>query len=278
MLRIIKIELIKIFSKSRSYIGFVVSFIISLLVTFGIYLEGDTIIQIALDSISDSFHFSGDIVNGNLSTFLLYNSFVIHIPILVALVSGDLISGESNSGTIRLMLVRPISRFNIYVSKWIAGLLYTLILVLFFVSTSYLLGYILLGNGDLIVIRNGISVLDKADLFWRFFLAALHTSFSMMVISSLSICISSFTKNSVGPIVSSVAILIALNIICTIGFSFLEPILPYMFNVHLPKWQNFFELDINITKVIFSVFIQILYIVMFAAIGLLKFIKKDVLD
>lgn len=271
-------ELNKIFSRPRSYIGFVVSLLITSLVTLGLYLEGSTIVQIALDSLSDSFGFEGDIINGNLSTFLLYNSFIIHVPILVSLVAGDVISGESSSGTIRLLITKPVSRTSLYWSKFFAAIIYTLSLILFFVGSSYLIGIILLGDGDLIVLRSGINVIPSYDIPWRFGLAAVYTSISMVVVASIAICFSAFAKNSLGPIVGTVAVLIALNIICTVGFSLLEPILPYLFNVHFVKWQNFFENTIDKSSMLFSAFIQLVYIVLFSLIGYYKFRFKDVLD
>lgn len=277
-MRLILNELNKIFSRPRSYIGFVVSLLITTLVTLGIYLEGSTIVQIALDSLSDSFGFEGKIINGNLSTFLLYNSFIIHVPILVSLVAGDVISGESSSGTIRLLITKPVSRTRLYWSKFFAAIIYTLSLILFFVGSSYLIGIIVLGDGDLIVLRSGINVIPSNDIPWRFGLAAVYTSISMVVVASIAICFSAFAKNSLGPIVGTVAVLIALNIICTIGFSLLEPVLPYLFNVHFVKWQNFFENTIDKSSMLFSAFIQFVYIVLFSLIGYYKFRFKDVLD
>ena len=271
-------EISKIFFRPRSYIGFAVSLFISMLVTFGIFLEGSTIVQIALDSLSDSFGFEGKIINGNLSSFILYNSFIIHVPILVSLVAGDTISGEANAGTIRLLLTKPVSRFSFYWSKFLAVNFYTVVLIVFFTSFSYLLGIILMGKGDLIVIRNGINVISENDVLWRFLYATVFTSVSMMVVASLAIMLSTYAKNSLGPIIGTMAILIALNIICTVGFSTLEPILPYLFNVHFVKWQNYFEFEVNFSAQNKSIFLQVAYIMLFSVIGYLNFKRKDVLD
>ena len=50
-------------------------------------------------------------------TYILLNSLIIHIPILICLVTGDAIAGEASSGTLRLILQRPFSRNQIYLAK-----------------------------------------------------------------------------------------------------------------------------------------------------------------
>ena len=55
---------------------------------------------------------------------------IVHIPLLVALVTGDLLSGEAAMGTLRMMLTKPITRTQVVLSKLVAAATYTFILVL----------------------------------------------------------------------------------------------------------------------------------------------------
>jgi ABC-2 type transport system permease protein len=278
MKNLLFVELYKIIKRPRTYIGFAVIAVIVTILNLGMYYEGDTIVALALEALANSFSFSGEIINGNLTTYILLNSLLIHIPILVALVSGDMIAGEFSSGTIRLMLLKPISRFKIYSSKFIAAQLYTTALVLFFVGMAYLAGMLLFGKGDLIVLRRGISVFNEGDVTWRIALASLMGLLSMSVVSALAFMFSAFAKNSIGPIVGSVAVIIGLNIITTIGFNTLKPIIPFFFNVHFVKWQYFFDYQLDYHSIKIAIANQLSYIIIFFIIGYVKFKNQDILS
>tara|TARA_B110000438_G_C15625512_1_gene568526 strand:+ start:22 stop:645 length:624 start_codon:yes stop_codon:yes gene_type:complete len=206
------------------------------------------------------------------------NSLIIHIPILICLVTGDLIAGEASSGTLRLVLQRPHSRSKVYLSKVITGFIYSIALILFMGTITYISGLLLFGNGDLIVLRRGVNVFSEDDVFWRFTGAFSMGLLSMLVVASLSLMISSFVRNAIVPIVGTISIIIVLNIIFTLGATFFEPILPYIFTTHFVKWQYFFDFDLNYSAIYKAIIIQLVYIITFNAIGLIHFKNKDILS
>ena len=130
---LIKIELFKIFKKGRTYIGFGAIFLIIVAIQAGIYFEGQNLFDFIMQQLDQNFQFEGNLINGYLITYLVLNTLWIHVPILVALVAGDLIAGEANSGTFRLILTRPISRTKLLIAKFLAGWTYTLLLILFMI-------------------------------------------------------------------------------------------------------------------------------------------------
>jgi ABC-2 type transport system permease protein len=141
---------------------------------------------------------------------------------------------------------------------------------------TYGLGYFLFGDGDLIVLRRGVHVFSENDVWWRFLLAFGLGLLSMLVVASLSLMISSFVNNSIGPIVGTIAILIALNIIFTLGAPLFKEILPYVFTTHFIKWQYLFDYDLNLPAIKFSVIVQLAYIIIFNTIGIINFKRKDI--
>lgn len=277
MYSLILFELIKIFKNPRTYISFLAVLLIVLAVFFGMYYEGENIISFVTQNLADNFQLEGKIINVYLVSYLLMNTLLIHVPILVCLVTGDLIAGEASKGTLRLILTRPYSRFQIYFSKYMAGFIYTSLLILFMFLLSFGLGQALFGEGDLIVVRKLVNVFSMDDVFWRFIYAYFFGLLSMLVVASLSFMISAFTKNAIGPIVGTIAILIGLNIITALGMSALRPIVPYLFNIHFVKWQYFFEFDIEWDKLYFAGVVQLVYIFVFFSIGFYHFNKKDIL-
>ncbi len=278
MITLIKIELFKIFKRPRTYIGFLAIFIIVIAIQGAMYFEGDSLVTMGIQNLKNDFRLEGGIINVNLMTYILLNSLIIHIPILICLVTGDSIAGEASSGTIRLLLQKPYSRTKIYFAKAITGFIYSFLLVLFTAVLCFITGQLLFGQGDLIVLRRGVSVFSQDDVLWRFLCAFAMGLLSMLVVASLSLMISSFVNNAIGPIVGTIAIIIVLNIIFTLGATFFESILPYIFTTHFVKWQYFFDFNLAKTPIYNAIIVQLIYIVIFNVIGIIHFKNKDILS
>ena len=278
MIQLTLIELFKIIKRPRTYIGFLAIFLTVGAMQLAMYYEGEELISIAIQNLENDFRLEGKIINTNLMTYILLNSLIIHIPILICLVTGDSIAGEASSGTLRLILQRPYSRTQIYLAKAFSGFIYTISLIIFLALMTYVLGYFLFGSGDLIVLRRGVTVLSSDDVVWRFCLAFCSGALSMLVVASLSMMISSFVSNAIGPIVGTISIIIGLNIIFTLGAPLFKDIIPYIFTSHFIKWQYFFDFQIEIDKLKLSVIVQLVYIIVFNIIGILHFNRKDILS
>ena len=277
MIRLINIELFKIVKKPRTYIGFLAIFLIVGALQLAMFFEGEELISIAIQNLENDFRLEGKIINANLLTYILLNSIIIHIPILICLVTGDAIAGEAATGTLRLILQRPFKRTEVYIAKAITGFIYAIALMVFLAGMTYGLGLFLFGTGDLIVLRRGVTVIASEDVSWRFFYAFCSGTLSMIVVASLSMMISSFVNNAIGPIVGTIAILIGLNIIFTLGAPIFKDILPYVFTSHFIKWQYFFDFDIDKLALQQSVIVQFVYILIFNLIGIWNFNRKDIL-
>ena len=278
MIQLTLIELFKIVKRPRTYIGFLAIFLTVGAMQLAMFYQGEELISIAIQNLENDFRLEGKIINTNLMTYILLNSLIIHIPILICLVTGDAIAGEASSGTLRLILQRPYTRNQIYLAKALSGYLYTISLVFFLALMTYVLGYFLFGSGDLIVLRRGVTVISSNDVGWRFFFAFCFGTLSMIVVASLSMMISSFVNNAIGPIVGTIAIIIGLNIIFTLGAPLFKDVIPYIFTSHFIKWQYFFDFELETEKLKLSFLVQLGYIIVFNTIGMYNFKRKDILS
>ena len=278
MMHLTLIELFKIIKRPRTYIGFLAIFLTVGAMQLAMYYEGEELISIAIQNLENDFRLEGKIINTNLMTYILLNSLIIHIPILICLVTGDSIAGEASTGTLRLILQKPYSRTQIYLAKALSGFIYTISLIIFLALMTYVLGYFLFGSGDLIVLRRGVTVISSDDVVWRFLLAFCSGALSMLVVASLSMMISSFVNNAIGPIVGTISIIIGLNIIFTLGAPLFKNLIPYIFTSHFIKWQYFFDFQIEIDKLKLSVIVQLAYIIVFNTLGIFHFNRKDILS
>lgn len=277
LLKYIHIELIKIFKKGRSYIGFAAIAFIVLLIELSIWLDGQNILDLLTQNLTESFYFKGNLLNGYLISYIILNSLWIHIPILVAFVTGDLIAGESNHGTFRMVLSRPVKRSSLLFSKFIAGICYSSILVLLLGFLSLFFGLLIFGQGDLIVVAGKINILPRKDLLWRFICAFSFGILSMGVVTALSFMLSAFSNNSIGPIIGTIAIIIAFSIISTFDIPVFSHLKPVLFTSYLNSWRLFFEFEINQTMLIISTICLLSYLSIFYLVAVIYFNRKNIL-
>ncbi len=277
--RIIRIELLKIAAKPRSYIGFIAIAVIVSLIHLAMYMDGMNYISFITTPVQAAFSLNGKILNGNLVCFIILQTLIIQIPLLVALVTGDLISGEAAMGTIRLVATRPVSRTGLLMSKFVAGAAYVFVLLLWLGILALAVGLWLFGPGDLIVLKSEeLTIIQGDDTLWRFF-AALGIAFlSLMVVATFSMLLSCFAENSIGPIISTMAVIILFTIIGTMDIPLFDKIKPFLFTTHMVVWRNMFDQVLDTEQIVTSISILVLHIVLFLSVSWWIFRKKDILS
>lgn len=272
-------ELIKIAYKPRSFIGIGGLIIIISIVLFAMKVDGDLYISLITGQFEQSLTFEGTILNGNLIEFIIIQMLIIHVPLLIAFVTGDLVSGESAMGTIRLLLTKPVSRSTILLSKFLASCVYTLVVILCLAFMSFVLGKILFGTGDLMVLKSdGLIIFQEGDINWRFFYGFSIAFLSLITVATLALTLSCFSENSIGPIVATMGIILLFTIIGSMDVPIFDNIRPFLFTTHMAAWRYFFDDPLNTTNILYSVAILVTHIIVLLAIAFYKFNKKDILS
>ena len=134
MFTLLQIELHKIYSRPRTYIAFAAITAIVLIFQFAFKYDGQSYMDLMLQNIQDNFEIDkSKAINGYFMCYIILNTLLIQVPILVALVAADTISGEANMGTLlyfkpsaSLILLREqilgADRFDLafrtYISRW----------------------------------------------------------------------------------------------------------------------------------------------------------------
>jgi ABC-2 type transport system permease protein len=274
-----RIELLKIFRKWRTYIGFIAIGILVPLLHLAMYLEGQNSIDFVTRGLRDSFILVGNLLNGYWISYIILNALTIHIPFLITLVAGDLLAGEATAGTYRILVTRPVSRMQIVTSKFLSGLIYTSSLILFLAAMSLIVGLIIFGSGELIVANSqSIIIFEKSDILWRFLLAYGFAILSMMVVCSLAILFSSLVENAIGPIVSTMAVIIIFIILSAFDVEILRDIKPYLFTNYILDWREFFNDPLDFAEITKSILVLSGHIILFFAATSIIFHKKDILS
>ena len=297
MWNLLQIELFKISKRPRTYIAFAAITAIVFIFQFAFKADGQSYMDLMLQSVKDSFELERTkAINGYFMCYIILNTLLIQVPILVALIAADSISGEANMGTLRLLISKPISRTQLILVKFAAATIFTLLLLLWMAVTALLVSLLIFGADDMLIFRvkgedSQILQITKDDILWRYFAAFGYATVALTVIAALSLFLSIFAENSIGPIIATVCIVIVCTIISNINVPIIDKnVKPFLFTSYLVGWKGFFYIGTNadgapikgslenwpaIRK---SLFILILHIVVIVTASVMVFRKKDILS
>lgn len=291
MWKLFNIEVYKIFMRPRTYIAFAAITALIVIIQIGLYVDGESYMSFLLSGLEDSFEFQGKILNGYLVCYILLQLLLVHIPLLIALIAADMISGEANMGTLRLLISKPISKTSFMLGKFLAASFYTLLLLVWIAFLAIAVSTWIFGTGDLIVLKNAYVVqIAQDDIFWRYTGAFAFALLAMLSVTALSFFLSVFAENSIGPIVATMSIIIFFTIMSTLSIPLFQHVQPYLFTTHMVNWKEFFDekLDTsdnvikgsiqNVQQLYHSAIVLGIYIVIFVSGAILFFKQKDILS
>ncbi len=292
MWSLLQFELFKTFKKPRTYIAFAAIAAIVFLIQLALLINGKEYVQFILSGIDETLVVPYEkITNGYWICFAILNLLLIHVPILVALVSGDIIAGEANAGTLRLLLTKPVSRTKVMLVKFLTCIIYTLILLIWMAFLSLFISILLFGTNDLVVAKEFELVqIQRTDVLWRYFAAFGFAAIALFVVAALSFFLSSISGNSIGPIVATVSIIIVLTILSEMRIPIYDnTVKPYLFTTHMLGWKGFFYIGSdthgqtikgsisNLPAILKSLCVLAAYIVIFTGSAIFIFNRKDIL-
>lgn len=273
------IELWKIFRKPRTYISFLAIAALVWLIQLGLYADGESYIRFGMQSISASFDLGGKILNGYLVCFIILQTFLMQVPLLIALVAGDMVAGEANAGTLRLLLTKPAGRGELLVAKFGATFVYTVTLLLWMALLALLGSVLLFGAGDLMIMRNQeMDLLVSGDILWRYLDAFGFAVVAMTTVAALAFFLSVLSRNSIGPIVGTVSVVIVLTILSTMDIPFFNRLKPYLFTTHMIGWKGFFYDPVPWGDILGSLGILLVHTLVFTGAAWVVFTRKDILS
>ena len=271
-------ELIKALYKRRTYISFILITLLIPVIVYAIDYGAISLQNKIYGQMQDSFIFIGSIVNGYLATYLIIAILITHMPFLSTIIPSEIISGEYSKGTFRIYLTRPISRSSVFISKMLVVFLYTTTMMCYFFFYSLFVSYLILGGGELIVFHKGILLLSDEDIIWRFWLSFAFSNLVMISVSSLCLLFSSFSKNSVTPIISTISIVFIGTAISFIPIDIFELIDPYLFTGYIDIFLLAFYDPVPYDIFIDCFVVCFLWSTLFISIAYYNFTYRDILE
>jgi ABC-2 type transport system permease protein len=303
---VIRVELVKLFRRPRTWISLVLTCALPFLVAIFI-----TITHLAPPPGQGSAFLSAVLQDGELyPAAALALVLPVFLPVAVAVVAGDSIAGEAAGGTLRYLLVRPVGRTRLLVAKLISVTAYVLSVVLAVTFTAYATGVFLLGpsraaavgqapgggagTGGLSGAGPGIAgqaptagqaaggaitslsgaPLSLLQLTERIAGAIAFITVSMLGLAAIALFLSTITDSALGSALGALAALVASEVLVALNAA--TVVQPYLPTRYWLAWIDFFRQPVFWRDIQRGFAIQAVYVVVFLAAAWANFSTKDI--
>jgi ABC-2 type transport system permease protein len=202
------------------------------------------------------------------------------LPASVAVVAGDAVAGESAAGTLRYLLVRPVTRTRLLAAKLVSISAFCALALTFVVISSLVVGVVLFGTGSLalgplgtVTSLSGVT-LTTTDLTIRLIAACGYIAISMIGFGGIALFLSTLTDTALGAALGALAVLITSSVLETLDAA--RPIRPYLPTHYWLSWIDFFREPIFWLNIQKGLLLQAAYLIVFCGAAWANFATKDV--
>ena len=218
--------------------------------------------------------FAAQITQSGLATPVLMLLFMsgFFIPVVAALVAGDIFSNEDGNGTLKTILTRSVDRGQVFAAKVAAALTYAVLAVLVAATVATVAGVASWGFRSVRTYSGTLVSAPEALLL--VFAANAAYLIPLFAVAAIGLMLSAATRNSAAAVVGTIGIVILLFIIAQIPG--LEAIQPYLLTEQFQAWQGLLRTPTNWAPIIHSAWLCALYGVPSLLAGYLIFLRRDV--
>lgn len=279
-LRITWSELYRMVARKRTWIGFVAFIVLDILLVFLLNLpKAQKWFGRSMEKSGVLFenYFSGLTVG---FVILLGVGFLLCTTYL-ALVSGDVVAKESEDGNLRLLLARPVSRFQFLLSKFVAVQIYTVVLLLFFGLTCYITASIVRGwtGGFFIFLRtppHPVAIFEAYEFkegIWRYFGGVLALGLAFTTVSSIGFMLSCFRIKPAAATIICISIVVADSVLRLLPF--LEDYRHWFLSYNIERWLYVMKRPIPWSELINNYAFLFGMSAVFFIVGWINFERRD---
>lgn len=235
MIRLIRVELAKVVRRPRTYLGYVA--VLLILVPFLISLHYGRPEHFLRAQVGRDFAVVGTFFNALFLAHLVMKVvMVVFMPFFGSTVAGDVVAGEAGEGTLRTMLVRPVSRSAVLLAKYIVAALHAVGVTFFLLAASLGLGGLLFGFGNLFLFEAGLCIVPLKEGLLRLLGAYAAAALAVLSVASIAFLVSVLVDNALYAVGGALAVFIITGVVAVIPY--FERLHPYLFITHMDLWQK----------------------------------------
>jgi ABC-2 type transport system permease protein len=260
-------ELRKLVSQKRTYLGLGLAMLMPLIFVLSQQLrhhhphEADNI-------------FASQITQSGLATpvlMLLFESFFL-LPLIAALVAGDIVAAEDGNGTLKTILTRSVDRGQVFAAKVLAAMTYAAFAVFLSAAVATIAGVASWGFKSITTYSGTVVSAPKGLLL--VFAANACFLIPLLTVTCIGVLLSTVTRNSAAAVVGTVGATLVLTIVAQIPG--LEGLKPYLLTEQYSNWHGLLRTPTDWAPITHSAWVCALYAgpALFAAY--LVFLRRDV--
>jgi len=269
-------EIWKVFATQRTYIGFLMILLAqNVIVLLFRFVHGPR--DHMMRRLEANGYPAGDLISGlTVAVFLLTPLVFILMPLYLALTGGDLIAKEAEDGTLRMVLSRPISRLRFLGLKWLAGVVFSVVLVFFLGVFGLIFSHLWFPWGGLFAFMPGeyFSVFDPLSGLMNYGLAHVLMVTKAVTILTLAIMFSCFNVKPAAATVLALSLIFLSFVLQNIPF--FKDLQPWFLTYHLNLWLLVFDQPVPWWRMFESLSLLLGFNLTFLAIGAAVFQLRDI--
>lgn len=195
------------------------------------------------------------------------------LPLAVAIVAGDTISGEASLGTLRYLLARPAGRSRLMAAKFVTTVVFCVVAAIVVVAAGLAAGAALFPLGRVTTV-SGFSI-SLAEGVGRAFEAAAVVGVSMVGLAAIGLFVSTLTEVPVGAMAGTLGVFIAVQIADSVPQ--LGAIHPWLFTDHWSAFGDLLRVPVTYGAIGSDLLLQAGWAAVFVAAAWARFTTTDVL-
>jgi ABC-2 type transport system permease protein len=230
---LIRWELRRMLARTRTHVGLGAAAALPILVTW------------ALAHAAGRRHpvgFVGAVLNGfHVPLLALLTGGRLLLPLLTAVVGGDLVAGEAAEGTLRLLLLRPVRRGRLLAAKAVAALVYALLLPCAVAAAGLAAGGLAFGLGPMPTLS--ATLLPPARALLAVLAVVAFSWACLSCVAAWSLLFSVVSGGGVAAVAWTVAVLVVAEVVSHLpAFSFAAP---YVFATYFDYAANLLRTPVD---------------------------------
>ena len=194
------------------------------------------------------------------------------LPLLTALVAGDIVANEDHNGTLKTILTRSVERWHVFAGKALAALTYTAAILVIYVSVGLVVGGLVWGFDPLTTLSG--TRIDAGRALVLTGAGTLAYLLPLSTIAAIGLLLSTVTRNSAAAVVGTLMVSIFMQIIAAI--SALDALDPYLLSTQFNAWQGTLREPVDWDPILRSAWVCGLYALPSLGWALGSFLRRDV--
>ena len=258
-------ELVKLLAQKRTYLGLGVAMLVPVVFVVVLLFQSGGPNDILLGR---------NIRDTGLATpfVVLFFMSIWGLPLITALVAGDIVASESHNGTLKTILTRSLDRGEVFTGKVLATATYTVAAIVGLALVGVVAGSLAWGfkplrtlSGTNVSALHGLGLLSASVVVY---------ALPLLGVAAFGVMLSTITRNSAAAVVGTLMWALLMQLLGVLPGT--ESIRPYLLGTQFEAWHGFLRVPADWVPVWRAAWVCALYIFLPLALAYVVFVRRDV--